>query len=107
MAEKKVDTGPSLTKFQVTISFEMDEEFMSLVPEHRVYINELINKAIIDNYTVSIESMRSWIVINAHNKEEVKTILQHSPLYKYWMYEIDEIYVFDGQSYRPPALQMN
>ena len=33
-----------LNKYQVTIQFEMDEEFMSFVPPHRVYINSLIEK---------------------------------------------------------------
>ena len=36
------------SNYQVTIHFEMDEEFMSLVPAHRVYINSLIDKGTID-----------------------------------------------------------
>ena len=48
-------------KFQVTIHFEMDDEFMSLVPPHRVYINSLIDKGIIDYYSVSMETQRCWV----------------------------------------------
>ncbi len=40
-------------RFIVTINFFMDEEFMSLIPSHRTYINYLINKGIIDSYAVS------------------------------------------------------
>ena len=54
-----------LNKYQVTIYFEMDDQFMTLVPPHRVYINDLIEKNIIDSYAVSLESHRSWITINA------------------------------------------
>ncbi len=102
--------GPAagqLNKYQVTIQFEMDDEFMSFVPPHRVYINSLIEKNIIDNYTVSMETQRSWIVFNAANKKEVERYLSKSPLYKYWKVEIDEIFVYDGQSYRLPAVQLN
>ncbi len=85
----------------------MDEVFMNLVPPHRTYINYLINKGIIDSYAVSMESYRSWIMMTAKSKDEVKEYLQKSPLFSYWTYEIDELFVYDGQTYRLPALQFN
>ncbi len=96
-----------LNKYQVTLYFEMDEDFMNLVPPHRVYINELIDKGIIDYYTVSLETQRCWIVINALTKTEVINHLKKSPLYKYWTVETDELFVYDAQNYRLPALQLN
>ena len=107
MGEKSIETGPLVSKFQVTIFFTMDDIFMTLVPSHRTYINYLINKGIIDTYTVSMESQRSWLIINAYDKKEVETYLNKSPLRRYWTIEIDELYVFDGQNYRLPALQLN
>ena len=94
-------------KFLVTIAFKMDEEFMALVPPHRTYINYLINKGVIDSYAVSMESCRSWIMMTAESKNEIKQYLKKSPLFKYWTFEIDELFVYDGQTYRLPALQMN
>jgi hypothetical protein len=85
----------------------MNEEFMNAVPEHRNYINQLINKAVIENYAVSLESHRSWITLNAESKEEVEDILLGSPLYKFWTYEVDELFVLDGQNYRLPELNPN
>ena len=96
-----------LNKYQVTIHFEMDEAFMGFVPPHRVYINALIEKNVIVYYAVSMETQRSWWIINAADKKEVETILKKSPLYKYWTIEIDELFVYDGQTYRMPALQFN
>jgi muconolactone delta-isomerase len=98
---------PNLKKFLVTINFFMDEEFMNLVPPHRTYINYLINKGIIDSYAVSMESYRSWIMMTGENKDEIRTYLKKSPIFKYWTFEIDELFVYDGQTYRLPALQMN
>jgi muconolactone delta-isomerase len=94
-------------KYQVTIHFEMDEDFMSLVPSHRVYISSLIEKGNIDYYSVSMETQRCWIIFNALNKKEVQKLLENSPLHKYWTMEIDELFVYDAQSYRLPALQLN
>lgn|SRR5574343_556826 len=97
-----------MKKFQVTIQFEMDDEFMSLVPSHRVYINSLIEKGIIDQYVVSMETQRVWITISAEDKVSLEKQLRKSPISKYWItMEIDELMVIDGQHYRLPALQMN
>jgi muconolactone delta-isomerase len=94
-------------KYQVTIKFEMDDAFMSFVPQHRVFINKLIDKGVIDYYAVSMETQRSWILVNAESKAAVEEYLAQSPLFKYWSVEIDELFVYDGQTYRLPALQLN
>jgi muconolactone delta-isomerase len=94
-------------KFQVTIYFTMDDKFMSHVPMHRLYINELIETKIIEHYAVSMDSYRSWIIINAETKEAVIDILGKSPLYPYWKIEIDKLFVYDGLTYRLPQLHLN
>ena len=97
----------SIIKYQVTIQFEMDENFMNLVPAHRILINNFIEKGAIDYYAVSMETQRCWMIMNAGSKLEVENQLMKTPLYKYWTIEIDELFVYDAQSYRLPALQLN
>ena len=96
-----------MKKYQVSIHFEMDNEFMGLVPPHRTYINYLINKEIVDQYAVSMETHRVWITLNAEGKYQIEKILEKSPLFKYWTYEVDELFVLDGQHYRLPVMQPN
>jgi hypothetical protein len=72
-----------MKRYQVTISFDWDDEFMTLVPAHRTYINYLINKNIVDYYSVSMESQKSWITFNAEDKQAVEDYLIKSPLYRY------------------------
>jgi hypothetical protein len=96
-----------MKKYQAIITFGMDEEFMTLVPPHRTYINYLLNKGIIDSYAVSMEVQKSWITLNANDKKQVKEYLEKSPLSKYWEYEIVELFVYDSQSTRLPAVQLN
>jgi hypothetical protein len=85
----------------------MDDQFSALIPAHRTYINYLINKNVIDSYAVSMESQTVWITINAETKEEVEELLVKSPIYKYWQYRIEELFVYDGQLFRLPTIQMN
>ncbi|MBN9297618.1 MAG: hypothetical protein J0I41_11430 [Filimonas sp.] len=94
-------------KYQAIIHFEQDEAFMSSLPAHRTYINDLISKQVIDSYAVSIESQTVWITLNAESKEEADAYLAKSPLYRYWTYVIEELIVYDGQIFRMPALQYN
>jgi hypothetical protein len=96
-----------MNKYQVTAQFEMDDEFMSHVPEHRSYINQLIEDGVIDYYSVSLENNTVWVVVNALTKEDVEAYLDASPLRPYWTCTINELFVFDGQSMRLPALQLN
>jgi hypothetical protein len=96
-----------MPKYHVTIQFEITEEFMQLVPPHRTYINHLIKKDIIEHYAVSLESQRAWITLNADSKQEVEKILEKSPLYKFWNFEVNELFVLDGQHYRLPEVNPN
>ena len=96
-----------MKKFQATIHFDMDDDFMSLIPEHREYISSLIEQGVIDQYLVSMESQRVWITFTAEKKEDIEQYLRKSPIYRYWTYDIDELFLIDGQHYRLPALQMN
>jgi muconolactone delta-isomerase len=96
-----------MKKFQVSIQFTMDEEFMTLVPAHRTYINTLIEDGVIDQYVVSMESQRVWITFTAEDKTAVDQYLSKSPIYRYWTYDIDELFLFDGQHYRLPSVKLN
>lgn len=96
-----------MRKFQVTIQFEMDDDFAALVPPHRAYINRLIEQGIIDHYVVTMETQQVWITFSAEDKDQVKDWLIKSPLAKYWTYEINELFVVDGMHYRLPIMQLN
>ena len=93
--------------FLANIKFDFPEDFMNYVPEHRTYINMLINTNVIESYAVSMETHRTWIIINAETKEEVKQILSKSTLHIFWTYDIDELFVYDSQNFRLPKLELN
>lgn len=85
----------------------MSDEFLGLVPAHRTYINFLINKNIVDHYAVSMETQRAWVTLNAEDKTDVEKILAKSPLHRFWTFEVDELFVLDGQHYRLPEVNPN
>ena len=96
-----------MKKYIATVHFQWNDEAAQLIPEHREYINNLIDEQVIEHYAVSMEVQTVWITINANNKNEVKKILSKSPLKKFWKAEIHELIVWDGQNYRLPVVQLN
>jgi len=96
-----------MKKFQVTIDFEWEADFEKLIPEHRKYVDELIEKGVVDHYVVSLESHKIWITMNAEDKSAIDEYLSKSPLFNFIIYEIDELLISDGVTYRLPAVQLN
>ena len=96
-----------MNKYLVTIQFEWNESTMDLIPEHRKYINMLIEEQVLEHYAVSMEAQKLSITINANSKKEVDQLLSQSPFYQYWTLEIHELIVWDGQNYRLPVMQLN
>src|SRR3954471_10204562 len=95
-------------KYIAMIRFDWNEEAMKIIPEHRNYINSLIEKQIIEHYAVSMEIQAVWITINAGSKAEAKKLLARSPFFTYWTgIDIHELIIWDGQNYRLPVLQLN
>lgn len=96
-----------MNKYQVTVNFTVEGNFMSHVPAHRAYINTHILKGVIDQYAISAERGQGWITMNARNKRDIVKYLEKSPLYQYFQLEIDDLMVFDGKAMRFPRLVLN
>ncbi|HEU4471477.1 MAG TPA: hypothetical protein VFR58_10355 [Flavisolibacter sp.] len=96
-----------MNKYLVTAQFEWNEEAMQVIPEHREYINSLINDQVIEHYAVSMEIQTVWITLNADSKGEVKKLLSKTPFYPYLTYQVNELIIWDGQNYRLPVVQLN
>jgi hypothetical protein len=96
-----------MKKYLVTAKFNWNEEMMNLIQEHREVINQLIDDMVIEHYVVSMEIQTVWITMNAKTKREAKSLLAPSPFYKHWKLAVSELMVWDGQSYRLPAVQLN
>lgn len=105
--DRRLISNHFMNKYLVTIQFVWNDDMGNLLPEHRTYINTLIEEQILEHYAVSMEAQTAWITINADSKADVQEVLSASPFYKFWTMEIHELIVWDGMNYRLPALQLN
>ena len=96
-----------MKKYLITATFHWSEEMMNQLQDHRALIDQLIDDQVIEHYIVSMEIQTAWITINARTKREARSLLSPSPFYKHWKLVVNELMVWDGQTYRLPAVQLN
>lgn len=97
----------SMKKYIVIATFQWDDSLMEHIPGHRTVINSLIEARSIESYAVSMEVETAWITVIAKDKADVHRMLRASPLYTHWNMEVAELMIWDGQTFRLPALVMN
>ncbi|MBC7863507.1 MAG: hypothetical protein IAF38_11060, partial [Bacteroidia bacterium] len=76
--------------FQVNISLPKhpSDDFVSLLPNQRRIINELLQKKILESFALSADKTKAWAAVNADTAEEVKEIFSRFPLIRYMRIEI-------------------
>ncbi len=96
-----------MKKYLVTATFDWTDSLMAHIPGHRAVVNALIEKGAIESYAVSMEVETAWITMIAKSKADVRRMLEDSPLYPHLELEVAELMIWDGQTFRLPALVMN
>jgi hypothetical protein len=85
-----------------------DEEFISLIPQHRAFINQLLNEKIVEAYAISSDRSRGWITINGDDAAAVQAVVEQFPLFPHLRgVEIDELFIFDSTASRFPHISLN
>lgn len=105
---------PALILFMPTyivslrLSDSFSEEFIALIPQHRILINQLLSEHIVEEYAISADRNRGRLTINSKDEPSVEILLRKLPLYKYFSgIEIDELFIFDSVATRFPHISLN
>lgn len=84
------------------------EEFLAIIPQHRLFINQLLSEHVIEAYAISADRGRGWVVINGDDKDAVQAIVTQFPLHPYLeVVAIDELFIFDSSASRFPHISLN
>ncbi|RTL57101.1 MAG: hypothetical protein EKK37_13700 [Sphingobacteriales bacterium] len=98
----------AMKKFIVTFYLPevLDFSFWKIIPEHRRYINKLMDDDVILTYGVNAERSKGWVVFSAATEEEVTEYIENFPIHDMITYEIEELFIFDSMI-GVPRLVMN
>lgn len=91
----------------IYINEDIDDRFISLIPQQRIRINELMQLGVILTYSLSLDRSRLWITMFGENEESVMKTLQTFPMMEYFSPEIYELAFHNNISYRMPELSLN
>ncbi len=77
------------------IEFELpetiSEDFMALIPQQRLYIENLMADGAIKSYSLSLDRSRLWTVMAVDNEFAVLEIIEAMPLSDYMKPNISEL----------------
>jgi muconolactone delta-isomerase len=97
-----------MSNFMVDIELpdKIGYDFIQLIPEQRAYIDKLLEKGVIKNYSLSADRSRLWAVIEGNSLDEVKNVVRSFPLFSYIKYKIHNL-LFHESNINIPQLWLN
>jgi len=81
--------------------------FVSLIPEQRATVNEMMNEGIILSYALSQDRSQLWITMSADNEAEVLANIARFPLARYMKPEIKELMFQQSATFILPEPSLN
>jgi hypothetical protein len=98
-----------MNEYMITIKFLsfFSGEFISLVPDHRELVNNLMEKGIITGYSLSINRQVLWITLYAESREDAEKVLKTMPLFKYMNFEISELMFHNSSIHASTRFSLN
>lgn len=70
---------------------EFNEEFMALVPRQRYVINQMMVEGVVQNYSLSLDRAKLWVVISAASEFEVMEEISRMPLIDYMVPHVSQL----------------
>lgn len=98
-----------MAQFMVFVNLpeSLDNNFVSLIPDQRVYVDNLIANGIILSYSLSVDRTKLWICFSCQNEKEVAKYLNRFPIAEYLEYEISELLFHTTPDIVFPTISLN
>ena len=81
--------------------------FISLIPEQRKVVNEMMNEGVILSYALAEDRSQLWIVMLADDKEEVQKNFARFPLSRYMKPQFKELMFQQSATFILPEPSLN
>lgn len=98
-----------MNEYMIVVIFpsQLNEEFISRIPEQRAEVNRLMEKGVLTSYSLSSDRKILWITMLAASREAAEEVLKIMPLYKFMKYEVVELLFHNNPIYAPMHFSMN
>ncbi len=90
-----------------TLPDELDLQFMNLIPQQRVIVNELFVEKTLLSYSLSLDRKKLWATFLAENEVELIEIIESFPLTIYMNYEVHPLMFNELAKQGMPSISLN
>jgi muconolactone delta-isomerase len=91
-----------------TLPAQMTDEFERLIPQQRAEVVSMFSREELVSYSLSLETGRLWVIVNATNEVEVMKLLSQLPLTRYMRHTEISPLTFHNSSMRVvPTFSLN
>ncbi|MDX2196521.1 MAG: hypothetical protein NW207_08890 [Cytophagales bacterium] len=91
----------------VTLPDVLEDDFNNLMPEQRLYIDELMHNGVVTGYSLSLDRSMLWVTLATSSKKKAQKALDGFPIREYIQYELVELMFHNSASFMFPALSLN
>jgi Muconolactone delta-isomerase len=89
------------------LPYEMSEDFVSMIPQQRQKINEMMEQGKIFTYALSADRQKLWCVMRAQTELEVMAFIAEFPLIDFMRPTIHELMFNNTVAIRMPLFSLN
>jgi hypothetical protein len=84
-----------------------DEDFVKLIPHQRKFVDNMVKKGVIVNYSLSLDRSKLWLVVSAKNVHDVKNIIGSFPIFNFIKFKIYDLLFHETSFNTVPHLWLN
>jgi Muconolactone delta-isomerase len=92
---------------EIQLPYEMNEEFLSKIPQQRKTINELMKQGKISTYSLAADRQKLWCIVKGESELEVMAVIGEFPLIDQISYTIHELMFNNTVAIRLPLFSLN
>lgn len=92
---------------EVDIQQDMSEDFIALIPDQRVHIDQLISDGTLLFFCVSLEKAKVWTTINAETAEEALAVIEAMPMRQFMVSTLYDLSFVNIAGSGLPAISLN
>ncbi len=85
----------------------LSSEFIKLIPNQRAFVNKMMGKGVISNYSLSYDRRKLWVVINADSTFDVKNIIGSFPIFNHITFKINNLMFHETNLTSIPQMGLN
>ena len=90
-----------------TLPNDLNEEFVSKIPHQRATVNRLLSEGKIQNYALSLENSKLWVVFSVEDESELMELISELPLSRYMKVRIHPLTFFNTAQPFAPTFSVN